>query len=89
LAASGDNQCASSRVVTDEAAKAMPIPALGNAQTAFEFRDAAAIFNLLGTTATPPDFQLMNQQRPRSGGSPHEQAAELWISLAPVPSRGT
>jgi hypothetical protein len=44
LAAFGDNHDARSRVVADEAAKATPIPALSNAQTAFEFRGAAAIF---------------------------------------------
>jgi hypothetical protein len=31
-------------VVTNDAAKATPIPALSNAQTAFEFRGVAAIF---------------------------------------------
>jgi hypothetical protein len=40
-------------VTIDDSVKATPIPALGNAQTAFEFRIVAAIFNFSLTFRQP------------------------------------
>jgi len=70
LAASDDNHRARSRVVTNEAAKAMPFPALGNAQSAFEFRGAAA--NLRFSTESE---ERAHEPRSRLSGSLNEQGA--------------